>query len=101
MTLRCRAMPSFPKPDWVRPVTYRHAESRPPKRERRPRARAGRQASDASPRHVRRETRCTDLKGAFFVIPCLALTFFRLNLQRRLATPISPFEYTSLRRQTP
>src|SRR3984893_15078686 len=32
-------------------------------------------------------------------LPCLALTFFSLNRQQRVATPISAFELTSLFRQ--
>jgi len=58
-------MPPFPKPDLARPATCRHAESRPPKRERLPRVWAGREVSDASPHYARPQMHLIDLKRSF------------------------------------
>ena len=55
--LRSGAMPPSPKPDSVRPAACHHGESRPPKKERRPRAPAGPVVLDANPHHVKPQMR--------------------------------------------
>ena len=53
----CRARPQFPKPGLVRPGACRRYEPRPPRKERQPNARTGREVSDANRRRAQQQIR--------------------------------------------